>query len=249
MEPAPQPTTEASSWRLRDVFFIYLGAFAGSALALFAAIALGIVDDDILTSRDALDEQLARVTAISAVAQFGAMYVGLQVLSHRRGSGNFVADFRVAVSRRDWVYFLYGAAANLLALITLGLIFQLLNFDPPTQGVVEAGRVSDDLIEKATILVMIALVAPVLEEILFRGVLLDALKARMALNPAVWVTAVVFGVVHLADLATLPILPALILLGAILGYVRERGGGSLSRPILMHMGFNTVSATALVLGL
>ncbi|NNF09038.1 MAG: hypothetical protein HKN74_02025, partial [Acidimicrobiia bacterium] len=51
------------------------------------------------------------------------------------------------------------------------------------------------------------------------------------------------------DPATLALVPALIGLGVILGFVRERGTGALSRPILMHMGFNAVTAVALVFAL
>ena len=84
---------------------------------------------------------------------------------------------------------------------------------------------------------------------LFRGVLLDVLKSRMALNPAIWTTGIVFGIVHLTDPASLLLVPALAGLGVILGFARERSGGSLSRPILMHMGFNGVTAIALAFGL
>jgi membrane protease YdiL (CAAX protease family) len=84
----------------------------------------------------------------------------------------------------------------------------------------------------------------VAEEILFRGMLFDALLARTSIKRTVWISGVVFGLVHLIDPAALPLVPALIGLGVILGYARQRTD-SLSQPILMHIGFNSVTAIGL----
>lgn len=236
-------------WSLRDPAFIYLGALVASLVGLLVATLAGYIDVEALQNSSEAETQLPRLILVSAVAQYSAMALGLKRLSERKGTGNFRTDYHLRVSSNDWQYFLYGVAVLFVSGLLLTGIFEVLGIEAPTQEVVEAAQSTDNIVEKGVILLAIAVLAPILEEMLFRGVLLDALKARMGLSPAIWITGVVFGVVHLTDPATLALVPALIGLGVVLGYVRERGGGSLSRPILMHMGFNFVTAAALVFAL
>jgi len=237
MEP-----TYSSPWSVRDPIFIYLGALAASVIGLLVATVVGFIDIGTLES----DEQLPRLIMVAAVAQYGAMYLGLKLLSVRKGTGDFKNDYHLHVSVSDWAYFLYGVGALFALGIALTALLDALSIDAPTQEVVEAAQASENLGEKVVIVLAIAVLAPILEEMLFRGVLLDALKPRMTVTRAIWITGIVFGVVHLTDPATLALVPALIALGVVLGFVRERGSGSLSRPILMHMGFNAVTAIGLI---
>ena len=246
MEPSPPPP---SPWSLRDPILIYLAALLASVAGLVLAHFAGFVDLVALADADTsvADDQLPRVIMVAALAQYGAMYLGLRLLSRRKGSGNFQADYHLYVSSNDWPFLLYGAGLLFASAIALSAVFGWLGVDAPTQEVVEAAQSSDNPGETIVIVLVIAVLAPILEEMLFRGVVLDVLKTRMALNPAIWITGIVFGVVHLTDPAALLLVPALAGLGVILGYSRERGGGSLSRPILMHMGFNAVTAVSLIL--
>lgn len=87
-----------------------------------------------------------------------------------------------------------------------------------------------------------AVLAPVGEELMFRGVLQTGLKKVMPCRPgwlihrwlAILVTAALFGAMHSG---TPQYVPALIALGLILGFLYERTG-SLLVPILLHMLFN-----------
>lgn len=248
MEVRPPPS---SPWSLRDPILIYLAALVASVAAVVLAHFAGLVDLVAFADPDAADseEQLPRIIMLAAIAQYGAMYLGLRVLSARKGTGDFQEDYHLHVASNDWPYLLYGVGLLFASSIALFGLFNWLGVDAPTQEVVEAASASDDLAETVIIVLVIGIVAPILEEMLFRGVLLDVLKSRLALNPAIWITGIVFGVVHLTDPAALLLAPALVGLGVIMGYVRERSGGSLSRPILMHMGFNAVTAVSLVLSL
>ena len=82
--------------------------------------------------------------------------------------------------------------------------------------------------------------APIFEELLFRGLLLRSLLRRMPAWAAVVVSSVAFGVVHFLDPATIPIVPALIGLGIVSAVLAIRSGGLL-RSIALHMGFNLVT--------
>ncbi len=245
MEPTPTPS---SPWSLRDPILVYLAALVASAVALFLAHFAGLVDLVALANGEESD-QAPRIIMVAAVGQYLTMYLGLRLMSSRKGTGNFQNDYHLHVDSTDWPFLLYGAGLLIVSSLALAGVFALLGVDAPTQEVIEAAAESDNLGETVVIALVVGIVAPILEEMLFRGVLLDVLKARFAVSPAIWITGVVFGLVHLTDPATLLLVPALVGLGVVLGYVRERAGGSLSRPILMHMGFNGVTAVTLVLSL
>lgn len=81
------------------------------------------------------------------------------------------------------------------------------------------------------------LVAPVVEELLFRSFLLLPLQARIGTRLAILATGFSFGLMHLADPAS--VVP-LSLLGAILAWLRLRTH-SLGPPILLHVANNAVA--------
>jgi len=88
---------------------------------------------------------------------------------------------------------------------------------------------------------------PLTEELLFRGTLLRSLLRKITPDAAVLVTAAIFGLVHVLgdpSVGTLIALPAIILLGVVSG-VQAVKTGTLSRSILLHMGFNALSVVLL----
>jgi membrane protease YdiL (CAAX protease family) len=91
-----------------------------------------------------------------------------------------------------------------------------------------------------------AMLAPVAEECLFRGVLAPHLGRLVAPFPAILVTAAIFGVLHIGGHGPLFIGP--VFLGAILGWARLRSSG-LAVPITLHVILNAFAMTiALTLG-
>jgi membrane protease YdiL (CAAX protease family) len=84
--------------------------------------------------------------------------------------------------------------------------------------------------------------APVTEEIFFRGLCQSVLRKYLK-RPwaAVLITAALFAAMHATS--ELPALPALMILGIVLGYNYERTG-RLWAPILIHSMFNALSIVA-----
>lgn len=87
-------------------------------------------------------------------------------------------------------------------------------------------------------------IAPFVEELIFRGVLLSGLASRMRVGSAVAVSALIFGCAHLPDFgfAWYPI-PALVLLGLVLGWMRVQTR-SLWPSIALHATYNSVAVLA-----
>jgi uncharacterized protein len=93
----------------------------------------------------------------------------------------------------------------------------------------------------ALVVVMAAVVVPIFEELLFRGMLQtslrNVLRGRWA---AIVISSIVFALLHPLTHA-----PALLLFSLAIGYSYERSG-SLMRPIFMHMIFNAVSVAGVL---
>lgn len=85
----------------------------------------------------------------------------------------------------------------------------------------------------------IAVVAPLIEELLFRGLLQNALMHRLPAWAAIILSAFAFALVHMQPLA----MPALMALGAAFGYIYHKTG-SLRMTIILHM-INNMLALAL----
>jgi uncharacterized protein len=76
----------------------------------------------------------------------------------------------------------------------------------------------------------VAIIAPVIEEVLFRGYLQTAFTNLMNPHAAIWLAAFLFAMVHMQPMA----LPALMVLGAAFGYFYHRTG-SLAMNIGLHI--------------
>ncbi len=94
---------------------------------------------------------------------------------------------------------------------------------------------------------MAVLVAPLVEETLFRGYLYPLFARSFGVTPAIVLTGVLFGMMHGAQLGwTWSLVSLLILVGIIFTLVRARTG-SVFASFLMHLGYNSFIAAVAVL--
>lgn len=88
----------------------------------------------------------------------------------------------------------------------------------------------------------VIVIAPVVEELFFRGLLLGAMRGRWGTVIAVAGSAVVFGATHFQPLQ----FPALAVAGAVFATAAVRNG-RLGPAVAAHAGFNATTFVALVL--
>jgi membrane protease YdiL (CAAX protease family) len=182
---------------------------------------------------------------ISAAIQYGIWIGGLVWISRARGRGSLELDFGLKIRPdRAWVL-LVGAGLQLaLGALVLPLVHLANN---------EMQQVVDDLKTAGgaslVVLVVIAgVLAPVVEELLFRGLLLRSLRRRFSVEVAIVLSALIFALTHLfgdASLGVVAIVPALFALGVISG-VAAVWSGDLSISIFLHMGFNLLTLIAAI---
>jgi len=170
------------------------------------------------------------------------------VLSRRKGRNSLRRDFGLVVHARDLWLFLAGIGLEIGLAIMLFPIAHLVPNEH--QGVVNDLESAHGL-HLAILALFAGLIAPVCEELLFRGLLLRALQRRFSPVIAVAVSALVFALAHPAldpTWGTFAIVPALFALGAISGAVAVRRA-DLSASIMLHIGVNFLTTfTAVVEG-
>ena len=147
----------------------------------------------------------------------------LALVARRKGTGSLRSDFGLTLRRppaawlADVPYFFLGIGLQLAALLPIGLLNELYGHTAKQDVVNTADKASGWQIP--VLALAIVLLAPLTEELLFRGELLRSLLRKMTRENAVLVTAVVFGLVHVLgdpSVGTLIALPAIILLGVVL---------------------------------
>ena len=115
-------------------------------------------------------------------------------------------------------------------------LFQRLAFHPREQQAVEILRHSEGLAQQVTLAVAVIFIAPIGEELLFRGILYPALKRDYGKHLALWSTAILFGAIHVNLASFVP----LTLLAVVLVWLYEYTG-NLIAPIAVHCVFNAAN--------
>jgi membrane protease YdiL (CAAX protease family) len=184
-------------------------------------------------------------------AQNFAIIAWLAFVVRRKGTGSLRGDFGLVLRRppRAWFgdlrWFFAGIGLQLAALIPIGLLEALYGHTAKQDVVKTADRATGWHVPALAL--AIVLLAPLTEELLFRGSLLRSLLRKTTPELAVLISAVAFGLVHaLGDpsVGTVIALPAIVLLGVVSGYQATKTG-TLSRSILLHVGFNALSVVLL----
>tara|TARA_R110000851_G_scaffold174822_1_gene321026 strand:+ start:14493 stop:14987 length:495 start_codon:yes stop_codon:yes gene_type:complete len=92
-----------------------------------------------------------------------------------------------------------------------------------------------------TFLVAVCVIAPILEELVFRGALWWLLEKFLPTN-AVWIiTSILFAMAHIDILHVIAVFP----LGALFGYLRKKTG-SIWAPMIAHATNNILASLTLI---
>jgi len=193
--------------------------------------------------------------AASLYAQNIGIVVALCFIARMKGRGSLTADFGLSFGFRErlpgdqqlarglaWVAAGVGVAlvSNLLVLP----LTELAGLDDSAQEVVNQFEAASPAV-KAVLFPGVVLLAPLAEELLFRGALLRSLQRRWSPGTAVFVSALVFALIHLVDPDTYYYVPAFLLLGLVSGW-RAVVTGRLTQSVFLHVGFNLVASVLIV---
>ena len=223
-------------WSLPQALYVFIAGIFGAFLTTAAVLVVRGPDLDVIAF------------VASFVGQAGGNLVAMWILSIRKGTGNFRHDFGLTFEIKYWWGIPAGLALQFAVVLVTAPILELLFPDgAPQQEVASITEGTTTLVERLLIVVMVGIAAPVVEEMLFRGMLLSRLVRSMSPMWAIVVQAALFAVIHLLDPSAIAALPGLVLVGAVLGYCAIRTG-NLALPIMIHAGVNLTAAVALMFG-
>jgi membrane protease YdiL (CAAX protease family) len=204
---------------------------------LVGVLALVSYAANLASDGDTPDDVLYRwSSAVGGLIQYGIILAIVLALS--RGIAPATLGLRGPASWRKAAGLMLGA---LVAIWIIGAVLNVFLEAGEEQGLVPDGWDSDRAAPFAANFVVVAVVAPVVEELTYRGLGFAAVRDAFGAIAAVLVTAFAFGLAHGLVVA----LPVLTIFGAILGWLRWRTD-SVYPPMLLHGVFNGAALIAAV---
>lgn len=227
----PRPQTSVSRrWTFGDVFFV------GLAIAVWIMLLAGLV---IITSDGASTMDQLVIYSVGATGVFVATFISTLAIVRRRGHSMADLGFRAPS-------FLWIIVAMMLGIVFVPIRIKLADYidsivDIPQDDaqVIESFDPLALIIIGLLSLLMIVVLAPVVEELVFRGVLYGWMRIRIGIFPAIVLNGFLFGLAHLD--------PMMVFVNTILGWVLA-AGYELSKSLWVAMIIHLINNT-LVVGL
>jgi len=186
--------------------------------------------------------------AITVMGQSGAALAMVWRISMKSGNGSLRQDVGLALRGRDTIGILMGVGLQFAVALLMAPFIEIFFSDVDAQQqVADVAESTSDAGGRLVLVVLFVVVAPFIEEVIFRGAMLSWLARKMSIRLAVVVQAAAFALVHLIDPDAILAVVSLFLLGIALGWAAQRRG-SLSLPIFLHAGVNLTAVVVLFWG-
>lgn len=227
--PFDHPILDNPPWGRREVMKAALLIFVGGVvLIVLASVFLFLSETD-----------PAAVGGLSSPLLFGVasglyllVLLAVYLFAVRRANGSWKLLGMRGFDWRWWpalVPIFFAQMAGMALINTLFVpLFTGAEFENPQIEAITAGM-SLSPRDLVLLLLLIAVVAPVAEELFFRGMLYPVLRRRWGVGWGIVLNAVIFALVHFIPL----LLPGLFYIGLLLAWVRERSG-SVIPCIVLH---------------
>lgn len=225
-------------WGIRDALLGW-----GAAIVLSAVV--GVLIISVAGYGGSTQQQLPLwLIAVTQVPLWVGL-LGAPVLAARRAKSTLAREFGLSIRPVDL------PIGVVIGLVGQFLLVPLLSWPWLKllgKSTDDLNRVAEQLVSKASdplgvvlLVLIVAIGAPIVEEIFYRGLLLRSLQRLMSNWAAIVVCGLVFGASHFEPLA----LPALAVFGMVLAWLAVRSG-RLGPSIMAHLTFNSVTVWVLL---
>lgn len=214
---------------------VLVSSLVVSGIVVLTAVALGAPDPVAM--------------ALALVVAYGPALLYTLRAARRWGTGDVMGDLGV---RTRWVDLGWGVLVWIAAVVVQGIIAGLILWGniPVGSNTEGVGDVAQRPFEVVVVLFGGVVAAPLVEELVFRGLLQRALVGAIALVPALVIQAVLFGVLHLNPLLGLGNIGLVLILSAV-GLVFGVAAhliGRIGPVIIAHALFNGVVLVVVLTG-
>ena len=230
-QPATPPIEAFPPWSGWDVFAVL--AFTVATVFLFSMMALGVAH--VLTSK--------RHVPLGELATNPVVLIGSQVVAYPVVIFFMMTLLRTKSSEGFWQMIRWNwPGRRALGFVASGMVFALAVEFISRYLPIPKSLPIDKYFSEVTGAYLMAgfgvTLAPLLEELFFRGLFYPLVRPTVGVTPAVLLTATLFAFIHGAQLgyAWAPLL-SIFVVGAVFTLVRERTG-SVASSFLTHCGYN-----------
>lgn len=228
--PAAEPTAVGGAWGVG-------GAVGGVAMAI-GLVFLGSLPVIAIAGDTGLDATIGSQLVLEAAFLATALYFA------SKGVSGLAAAFRALGLHRPQVSWLGPTAITFVAYLGFAIIFSQLVADPEQVDVADQLGFDQSTLGAISAGILIVLLAPLAEEVFFRGLFFGGLRARFPFLAAALLSGAFFGVIHLVG-GNWAVAVQLGVLGVALAYLYERTG-TLWAPITLHGVNNALAFLVLV---
>jgi membrane protease YdiL (CAAX protease family) len=236
-----QPT---GTWGFGDVGWFIVAVLATLVVSVLLSVGVLFAAGDAFTADGAVDGASAAGSWFLTGAQ-ALFFLGMAswpLIAAWRKSSGWREAYGFVVSWRALGIGLAGGVATLAAMTVLtSLTAKLLDKEVTSAGADVAESMTGSTAAYVLFLVLIAIGAPFVEELAFRGLVWGAVVKR-GWSPwlATIIAGVPFAIIHIEPLRVVPLLAA----GILLGIIRQFGG--LSGAMLAHCVVNSIGVIAIL---
>lgn len=250
-QPAPPSQHPAPSqrWGIPDILLGFLFIIAAVVVATGLGLAIGGLDTmDALVDGDLSGTDAIIFLALTTLGQSGAMGVWPVIVARWKGGG-VRSDFGWRFELVDIAYGLgVGGLMLVLAAIVAFVVSSLVGLDPGADESSNTQIISDAADGPAFIVILIAAVvlAPIVEELFFRGLCLRAIEKRFGTLAGVLGSTFLFTLPHFTNpswAGTTVLFAAIGTVGLVLSVLTVRTG-RLGGAVIAHAVFNAVGVAA-----
>jgi membrane protease YdiL (CAAX protease family) len=230
---------------------VQVSFFSWVDLVLASMIVLLIVSQILVSTGSVSQTTVGSVdtlTLLLSVLVWWALILGPILLSlwfrgFKFGSVFGVDRMPVGRSLLLGIALLVSALPLVFAVDYIASILLKVNTTTDTQEVIQIFEHSSTVAQRVPIILLAVVIAPVTEELAFRGYLYGVMKRYIGAVPALFLSGILFALIHL----NLPSFFPLLVLASVFALAYELSG-SLLVPMTMHALFNSLSLILVLVG-
>lgn len=232
------PTEKPLPWGWREIVKALVFIVVGSLVVAALVIGIGITNGDLPLAEG--QGMAAAPLFWLGVLIYGVVAAAVYLFAARRTQGDWSL---LGFGAFAWWWLPLAPVITMAMLLGMGLVNVALvmpftggEFENPQIEALTGGGSSLSLDELGALMILVAVVAPIVEELFFRGMLYPVLRQRWSAMAAIVINGFLFALIHVMPI----LLPGLFLVGMVLAWVRERSGSIIPCMVIHALQNSTV---------